>query len=332
VLTVVLAPLVATMGRQGSSPAVGLLAQSVQAMSNLQSVHIKARMRTIPRDNFEYINAACDWVPLEIWKQFGEMPKWRVEKTGGRVVVMDGVTSVMFAPPKFASQGGPRAGYLDWMKALLEPEQIMESELAAARAGKSSAALTEDAGELVLTMHRNPGGSGDWLFNKSVSSSNQTRVYRFDKGTKRLTGMQLIVHAAGGDASVFEILGVTYNEPVDPALFTLTLPEDVVRDVSSAEMPTANRPLPQSPKEAAQILFDALSREDWELARTIWPRSGFSGESKRANKRANKRVETLDVMLDIFELALETRYLDMHDDQWPMIDSTNPARKIPPTP
>jgi hypothetical protein len=93
--------------------------------------------------------------------------------------------------------------------------------------------------------------------------------------------MQLIVHAAGGDASVFEILGVTYNEPVDPALFTLTLPEDVVRDVSSAEMPTANRPLPQSPKEAAQILFDALSREDWELARTIWPRSGFSDESKR---------------------------------------------------
>src|SRR5205823_1835762 len=78
----------------GQSPAISLLAQSAAAMSNLESVHISARMRTNPNDNFEYINPERDWVPLEIWKQFGETPKWRVEKPG-RLAVMDGTSSLM---------------------------------------------------------------------------------------------------------------------------------------------------------------------------------------------------------------------------------------------
>jgi hypothetical protein len=81
--------------------------------------------------------------------------------------------------------------------------------------------------------------------------------------------------------SVFEVAGVSYNEPVDPALFTLALPADVIRDVSPEEMPTANRPLPQSAKEAARVLFDAFAREDWDLALTVFPQSGIPGGMKR---------------------------------------------------
>jgi hypothetical protein len=44
------------MGPWGHSNAAGiaLLAQSAQAMSNLQTVHMTGRMRTLPEDNFEH--------------------------------------------------------------------------------------------------------------------------------------------------------------------------------------------------------------------------------------------------------------------------------------
>jgi len=40
----------------GAIARLNLMAQSAQAMSNLQSVHITARMRTAPQDNFEFID------------------------------------------------------------------------------------------------------------------------------------------------------------------------------------------------------------------------------------------------------------------------------------
>ena len=47
--------------------AVTLLAQSVQAMSGIRSVHILARMRTHRGDNFEIIGAEYDFQPVEMW-------------------------------------------------------------------------------------------------------------------------------------------------------------------------------------------------------------------------------------------------------------------------
>jgi outer membrane lipoprotein-sorting protein len=257
--------------QSGQSPAMNLMAQSAEAMSNLESVHITARMRTAPNDNFEYINPDMDWVPLEIWKQFGDTPKWRVEKPG-RVAVMDGAASTMLMRPNEVVHGSKHPGFLEWVNALLETDKLMESELAAARANRSTARLAEQDSHYVLAVQRLAQGDyrNDWLLNKFVSMSNNTRVYRFDRATRKLESMQLVLNTKSGDVPVFEITGITYNESLDPKLFTIDLPKDVITSVAPDQMP-ATRALPQSPKEAAALFFDALSRGDTDALLTIYP-------------------------------------------------------------
>jgi outer membrane lipoprotein-sorting protein len=257
----------------GRSPALSLIAQSAQAMSNLQSVHITCRMRTAPNDNFEYINPNLDWVPLEIWKQFGDSPKWRVEKPG-RVAAMDGTSSVMLIRPNFVVNGGTHPGFLDWVGALLDTDKLMENELAAARSQRASARLAEQDGHYVLAVQRTPQGDfrNDWMLNKSVSSSNNTRVYRFDAATKRLESMQVVLNTASGDVPVFEITAISYNDTFDPKLFTLEVPPNAIRDVPAEQMP-AKQALPQSPKDAAAMFFDALARHDTDELLTVFPAS-----------------------------------------------------------
>jgi hypothetical protein len=255
------------------SPAISLMAQSAEAMSNLQSVHITARMRSLPHDNFEVIDPKFDWVPLEIWKQFGDSPRWRVEKPG-RVAVMDGTASLMLINQTEAVRGGRYPGFLDWVNTLLDTGTIMDRELQAARAGESAARLADRDGHYVLAVQRTVAGQArhDWLLNQMVSTSDHTRIYKFDAATKRLESMQLVLNSPAGDVPVFEITAIRYNETFDPALFTLKVPDTAVESVAAGQMP-ANRALPQSPKEAARMFFDGLSRQDFDALLTVYPAS-----------------------------------------------------------
>jgi hypothetical protein len=255
------------------SPAISLMAQSAEAMSNLQSVHIVARMRTMPQDNFELIGSNYDWVPLEIWKQFGDTPKWRVEKPR-RVAVMDGASSTMLIQNTEVVRGGRYPGFIGWLKGLLETGAIMDRELTAARAGQSTARLAEQDGHYTLAVKRAAPGEyrDDWLLDKFVFTSDHTRVYRFDAATKRLESLQLVLNSATGDVPVFEITSIRYNESIDPALFTLNLPAGVAESIGPGQMPT-NRALPQSPKEAAAMFFEGLAQSDYDALLTVYPAS-----------------------------------------------------------
>jgi hypothetical protein len=99
----------------------------------------------------------------------------------------------------------------------------------------------------------------------------RTRVYRFDALTSRLQGLQVFVHANAQDVLVFEVTEVRYNEPIDPALFALELPVDVVRSVSPEEMPAPAGAVPTNAKEAATLFFESLSREDYSQLLTVYP-------------------------------------------------------------
>jgi len=59
------------------------------------------------------------------------------------------------------------------------------------------------------------------------------------------------------------------------------LPANVIRGVSPEEM-AQSRPLPKSPKEAAEMLFDSYSREDWAGVLAVYPSSDVSARLKKA--------------------------------------------------
>ena len=124
--------------------AAEVLAQGAEAVPNPATVHIVAKMRTIGHDNFSMIGAEYDFVPVEIWKQFGDKPKWRVEKPG-RVAVMDGASTVMLIRPDYvvqfpqASQGAFDTG---WLLALTNVQDMVTHELAF-RAGSGMGSQTD---------------------------------------------------------------------------------------------------------------------------------------------------------------------------------------------
>ena len=141
-----------------------------------------------PHDNFSMIGAEYDFVPVEIWKQFGDKPKWRVEKPG-RVAVMDGDSTEMLIRPDYvvqfphASQGAFDTG---WLLALTNVQDMITHELRAAQARGWDLKLTHEttaAGEkkLLVTVEAKSGlPADDYLKNKFFEDSDMRRVYRFD--------------------------------------------------------------------------------------------------------------------------------------------------------
>lgn len=262
---------------------ITLLAQSVQAMSKIQTVHMMGRMRTLPGDNFELIGPNYEFVPLELWSEYSNPPRWRVEKTG-RVVVMDGRSSTLYiSAGNEAMSGTPLAGFVQWLRPLLNPGGILQQELEVARAGAADAKLTDVNGVQTLNVRRKAHGdfANDWAKNKSIPESDHTCVYRFDAATKRLEGLQVIVHAGNENVTVLEFTNVIYNEAFPPSLFSLPLPSNVNWGVDPASLKPASANL-NGPKEVASYFLDALAREDWDAVLQVYPVNRLSDEIKRA--------------------------------------------------
>jgi outer membrane lipoprotein-sorting protein len=261
------------VGKGGSRAAeVKLLAQSVDVMSNVRTVHMIGRMRTLAGDNFELVGTDYEFVPLELWREYDNPPRWRVEKTG-RVVVMDGQSSLLYVPGRnMAMKGTPETGFVEWLPPLLSPETILQAELAAARQGTAEAKLVESEGILTLTVRRKARGdfANPWAKDRSIQESDHICVYRFDAATKRLEGLQVIMTEGAKDVSVLELTDFRYNESFPPSLFALQLPSDVHWALNATDL----RPAPATltgPGEVAEYFFDALAREDWDAVLEVLP-------------------------------------------------------------
>jgi hypothetical protein len=278
-LLAVLAPL----GRRNSNGAgIALLAQSVQAMERLHTVHIIGRMRSPAGDNFETIGAEYDFLPLEMWRQYGSPERWRVEKPG-RVVVRDGEQSLLYiSKTNEAMKAGAAAGFVEWLRPLLDPSTVLADELEAARQGKAQARVTKANGELALTITRRAQGdfANDWLKNKAIDYADHVRVYHFEAATMRLTKLKVVIRTGGRDVTVLELTRFVYDEALPPALFPVELPADVTWLPDAKALAPAAVNL-ASAHDAAAFFFDALSREDWKAVQGVLPASDVSGIVKQ---------------------------------------------------
>ncbi len=272
VLLLLILPFLPTGNRGSQAAGFKLLAQSVEAMSNIQSVHMIGRMRTVAGDNFELIGTQYEFVPLELWREYGNPPRWRVEKTG-RMVVMDGQSSVMYlAGHNQAMKGTPRTGFVEWLRPLLSPETILQSEMDAVHKGATEAQLAEADGVLTLTTHQKARGdfANSWAKDKSIEESDHTCIYKFDSAAKRLQGLQVVLSSDNKEVTVLEITDIRYNETFPSTLFALQLTSDVNWLLGPSNLPAASTTL-TGPRETAEYFLDALAREDWKAVMEVFP-------------------------------------------------------------
>ena len=264
--------------RIAASIASSTLGHASNLAEGAKTMHISARMRTVPGDNFTMIDLDAPLVPVEVWKQAGDPPKARVEKPG-RVLVFDGQSTTMVTQHGDTAvvfkQDGFVRGMIDWLAPLLDIDTLFEREREAAENAGSVVSVKSESGpdgksKTVLTIRAKAQGdfsASDHRRNTSVVESDNTRVYTFDSDTSRCESIKVFVRTDDDNVLVFETTKIDYDSPLKPSLFKLTIPKSAIHYRQPFNIEGMRDTSSMSPDEVARELFAALSRSDWDAVR-----------------------------------------------------------------
>jgi len=255
--------------------AAQIFAEAAEAVANLRSVYIQAQMRTIANDNFALMGLDYDFVPVEMWKEFNSVGQGRCRfEKPKRIVVTSGEfeSSLLLIKPNHAARGRGDIGSVRWLKRLLDIDKVLDSEIRLAQQQDSELLLihekvTDGTDKLVVIVDAFAQGdfSNDWCKNSSIVESDNRRIYRFDAETKLLEDLQVFIYPdSGNEVLVFEITDIAYNIDIDPALFTIELPDDVIWYGEPKELVDNEKYQQMTPKEMARAFFQACADEDWD--------------------------------------------------------------------
>ncbi|MFC1760624.1 hypothetical protein ACFL6U_00915 [Planctomycetota bacterium] len=253
-----------------------VLQDAIEAVSDIRSVHMKARMRTLPRDNFSHIGLHYDFVPIDMWKRVNDdgLNQWRVEKPG-RVLLMDGLSTTMLIRPNYGvrTEEPLRLGCYDtWCAPLLNVQELLDHELKEAHKHPNRKVLLshetiEGQDKTILQIELEAEVSKeDYLHNKFIMLADRTKIYQFDAKTKLLESFHVFVHTEDKEVLVFEVTEIAYNSDIDDSVFTLDLPEDINwhTDSHARILPNNEQYENMTPKETATAILQACARKEWE--------------------------------------------------------------------
>jgi outer membrane lipoprotein-sorting protein len=236
---------------------------------------LRGQLRTPPQDNFANINVKGDFATIELWKESdGGYGKWRIEKPG-RIVVMDGQSTVMWIKPSnYAVKVGPaRSAFdTDWLHRIANLSATITDELKNAKAQGWPMQLTTQNGtdgraKSIVTIQTASGlPENDYLKNKFMDVSDTRRVYRFDTASERLEGVQIYVRGSAGETLVFELTQIEYEPTLAPALFQLQLPANVTWHKEMEVLPDNEKYASMTAEQAARAFFEACGKKDWTEA------------------------------------------------------------------
>jgi hypothetical protein len=186
---------------------------------------------------------------------------------------MDGASTTMFIRPDWAMKF-PHAsdGAFDtgWMLGLANTHDMIIKELRNARILRWNLNVVEtataaDEEKLLVTVEVKTWlPDNDYVKNCFFDLSDMRRVYRFDAKTQRLEGLDAYLHQADGDVLVWTIERIEYDQPIDPTVFALELPENVRWAKEPTPLPDNEKYEKMTPEQAARAYFEACSREDWD--------------------------------------------------------------------
>jgi beta-lactamase regulating signal transducer with metallopeptidase domain len=244
-----------------------------KAVAKPSSVHVVAKMRTLPNDNFSLIDADHDFVTLEIWRQFGEKPKWRVEKPG-RTAAMDGDSTAMLIAPNIGvkfPQPSPGAFDSRVLIDLGDAEGLITGQLRKAQAkgwpfsANSTRTAAGDDKFVVTIQQKAEVPDDDPQKNKWLGSDSDLRwEYRGDSKTQRLEDAEVYLHRPQGDVLVLKVERVEYDTAIDPAVFSLKFPDNTQWYKEPERVADNEKYEKMSPQESARTFFEACGREDWK--------------------------------------------------------------------
>lgn len=279
-LAAILLLAIVAAGRFGSRPSLAssTFAQAAESAHGVKTMHISARMRTIPNDSFDYIDLNAPLISVEMWKDFGDPSKVRIEKQGRQITADENGTTVLMCAgglPLVYKSGGIAEQWFSTLAPILHPDTLLQHESGAAEKSDSVVSVATKTGsdgreKTILTINAEAQGDfsqSDYLKNTTIIMSDNTRIYTFDAETSRLEGLQVLVKTKTGDVLVFETTKIEYDVTLRPSLFHLNVPKNAIFG-NQKEVGAKDNSWMQ-PDEVADQFFGALSKSDWKTTKQL---------------------------------------------------------------
>ena len=135
-----------------NAKAMSLLNTSIEAILNIKSMVVSYQVRSVPGDNLDLIDIKGDFIDYKLYKEFTPTEKWRIEKPG-LAVALDGKNQFKFMDKTgIGYVGSPQAGFVDWMRILLDPGKILQEEKTSAARHKDHYTVESKNNETILTV------------------------------------------------------------------------------------------------------------------------------------------------------------------------------------
>ena len=268
------------IGRNGTSSeakaAVSFLEKSILASDQIHSMIIQCSVRTDIQDNFALIGKDLPMVAHKITKSFDIPVKWKVEKSG-RTVLNDGITQYLWMPEiKNAIKTGLDYGMAEWFHILLDPSNILSVEEGTAKQRNSKISIRDAGGNTYITITSKAEGNflNNYMLNKTFDESDNRREYVFDSKTKLIQGLKIYLLDKKKETLIFKLDHIEYNTVIDPATFTISLPEGINWSVLDLNVTNANLSSISS-KKAAELALEGLSKKDFDTNKELWSEYNF---------------------------------------------------------
>lgn len=248
--------------------------------------YMEMDVRTLPRENFSYIDASQPFVRHRMWVEPGIPGRWRLDR-GGRTALCDGQRIRMWSADDRNGWIHPLdASAIEGFSLLLDPQALLLSEEALA-ASNTRTVYTKQVGdgEIQLTVEAPASGNfaNDYLLNSSIAESDSRREYRFDRTTGHLTGITISQRIGNNTIPVIELRRIDYGTAMPDSLFAATPDgiewKDLTRSVGG------NRFTGITAEKAARKLFGAMQVWDKKLLEEVLVSYSIDGMKQYAGCR-----------------------------------------------
>ena len=272
--------------RPGSAPvyaAEALFARAAEYFSNVSGYTVHFEARTLPSDNFSYINPASKFVEHKM--NVCSDGTWSLDK-GGRTAVFDGKNVWSCLPEKgfgWKFDASAQSGVLESYAILLNIEEMMHS-LESFASKHPDIELRKGENEyvdmLVLIMPAQGDYTNDYAKYSSILDNKTRQMYVFNKADGRLIQMKIDAYVHGIPRTVIKLDSIDYDATIVEA--DMLVPENMEWIDMTAEGRAAmadSLPWDEfsniSAEAAVEKMFRALNTSDMARLRVILSNSSI---------------------------------------------------------
>jgi hypothetical protein len=255
-------PLVFSGGSQ--TKAMTLLEESITKVEELKTMVVTFLVRTMPQDNFDYINLNENFVEHTITESFEKQQMFRIEKPQ-RVAIFDGKTSYLWIKTidEITEFKGIAGIFGDLNMLLIEPKTLLENAQKLAKSKGAKLDLKEDDHKITLTIEAKAQGdfsTSNFSKNSSINESDSKQVFVFDKESKLLQGLDISILVGKKYVTILKTTSIEYNVPIDTKRI-VNLPENLVHKIFTTDV---TAPLLENitAKQAVEKALNALKNKD----------------------------------------------------------------------